>query len=86
MTGRATIAAMSIVVLSGCVRHIYPYNSKVRDYTAPQYAAPDAQRTEGSLWSEGSHGLFEDARARRVGDILTVKIDERSVATRDASI
>ena len=79
------VLVVSALTASGCVRHIYPYNHKVRDYTAPEFAPPDAQRTEGSLWSEGAHGLFEDPRARRVGDILTIKIDERSVATRDAS-
>ncbi|MEM6732428.1 MAG: flagellar basal body L-ring protein FlgH, partial [Myxococcota bacterium] len=69
----------------GCVRHIHPYEPKQRDYQPMEYAAPTEGRTEGSLWSEGSDGLFEDARARRVGDIVTVAVDERSDATRDAT-
>ena len=83
---RPIIAALVLAVASSaCVRHIYPYNHKNRDYTTPPYAPQDAERTEGSLWSAAAHGLFEDPRARRVGDIVTVKIDEKSVATRDAS-
>jgi flagellar L-ring protein precursor FlgH len=74
-----------VLLASGCVRHIYPYEPKVRDYRGADYADQNANRTEGSLWSEGAHGLFEDARARRVGDILTIRIDERSDANRDAS-
>lgn len=83
---RSTLAlAVLVVATSGCVRHIYPYNHKTRDFSQPAYAPQDAERTEGSLWSASAHGLFEDPRARRVGDIVTVRIDEKSVATRDAS-
>jgi len=85
MTRVSTIALALVVAVSGCVRHIYPYNHKTRDFSQPAYAPQDAERTEGSLWSASSHGLFEDPRARRVGDIVTVVIDEKSVATRDAS-
>ncbi|MEO1170582.1 MAG: flagellar basal body L-ring protein FlgH [Myxococcota bacterium] len=76
---------VAVVFSAGCVRHIHPYEPKHREYTASRYASPDAARTAGSLWSEGSAGLFEDPRARRVGDIVTVKVDEQSDATRDAS-
>ena len=76
---------LALAASAACVRHIYPYEPKVRDYQPATYADQDAHRTQGSLWSEGAHGLFEDARARRVGDILTVRIQERSDATRDAS-
>lgn len=82
---RCTLLLLASVAGTGCVRHIYPYGPKVRTYTPPEYASADARRTAGSLWSESSPGLFEDARAQRVGDIVTVRIDERSDATRDAS-
>jgi flagellar L-ring protein FlgH len=69
-------------LLTGCVRHIQPYEKKVRMYEPEQYAAPEEARSVGSLWGEGSAGLFEDARARRIGDILTIRIDEQADGTR----
>ena len=69
----------------GCVAHITPYEKKVREYEVEQYAATNDRREMGSLWSDASARLFEDARARRVGDILTIQIDERADATRDAN-
>ena len=41
-------------------------------------------RRNGSLWRE-NEGLFTDRRAKRVNDIITVKIIESSKATRKAS-
>ncbi len=69
----------------GCVRHVYPYSRKTRTYKPDEYAASDAARTPGSLWSEGSHNLFEDARARRIGDIVTIDVGEQADATRDSA-
>lgn len=69
----------------GCVHHIYPYEPKVRDYQLGEYAEPEAGRTAGSLWSEATPGLFSDLRAARVGDILTVVVNEEADATRAAS-
>jgi flagellar L-ring protein precursor FlgH len=52
----------------------------------PETAAP-AQDCDGSLWqSSGPIGmLFLDTKARRVGDIVTVKIEESSKATNQAN-
>lgn len=80
---RLGYALALLVCTAHCVRHVYPYKHKVRDYTTDAYASPDAARTAGSLWSEGAYNLFEDARARRVGDIITVRVAERADATRD---
>lgn len=63
--------------------HIHKSKSKVRAYAKDTYASPDAARTPGSLWSEGAHNLFEETRGRRIGDILTVVVDEQSQAARD---
>jgi flagellar L-ring protein FlgH len=80
-----TVGLCASLALCGCVRHVYPYNHKTRAYEKDTYAAPDAARSPGSLWSEGAVNLFEDAKARRIGDILTVDISEAADATRAAS-
>lgn len=79
--------ALSLGLTGGCnkVHHIKPYKHKSRTYAHDTYASPDAARTPGSLWSEGAHNLFEETRARRVGDILTVTLAERADATRDTA-
>lgn len=81
------ILAIGAMAASGCakVHHIKPYKIKSRAYAKGTYASPDAARTPGSLWSEGAHNLFEETRARRVGDILTVSLNERADATRDTA-
>ncbi len=51
----------------------------------PRYVASAA--TDGSLWRERSElgELFSNPKARRVGDILTIRIVENSTATNKAS-
>lgn len=79
------VGGMLALFATACVRHIYPTEKKLRQYDPEAYAASEDQRAAGSLWSEASPGLFSDARARRVGDIITVRIEERSDANRDAN-
>lgn len=74
-----------IACMSGCVRHIQSYTPRERGYEPVEYAPEDEARTRGSLWSAGANRLFEDARARRVGDIITIRIDEQADATRQSS-
>ena len=81
--------AMMIILFSGCgARQIKEYEPKVRDYELPvEIPQEQQQRQEGSLWSESSEAnyMFADQRAMRLGDILTVKIEEFANAKRDAS-
>ena len=77
------------LLLWGCgARQIKEYGPKVRDYELPVEIPQEQQaRQEGSLWSESSEAnyMFADQRAMRLGDILTVKIEEFANAKRDAS-
>jgi len=43
--------------------------------------------SDGSLWQAGSslNGMFIDTKARNVGDIVTVKIEESAKATNKAN-
>lgn len=59
-------------------------NIKERKYKEGKYETGLAPVTSGSLWPENGHGLFADFRAYRVGDLVTVRIDESSEAAGDA--
>lgn len=52
--------------------------------TPPQAIHPD--ENNGSLWQNASslNSLFQDTKSRRLGDIVTVRIDESSKATNKA--
>ncbi len=56
-----------------------------RKYKEGKYETGLAPVTAGSLWPESGRGLFADFRAFRVGDLVTVRIDESSEAAGDAS-
>jgi flagellar L-ring protein precursor FlgH len=53
------------------------------DYEYPEYSVP---RTEGAIYQEGRGGtLFQDVRARHVGDTVTVVLMEKTNAAKSAS-
>jgi flagellar L-ring protein FlgH len=83
-----TVTAIQLVLWSaGCEpRHIHPYTPRHRVYDPGQYA-DDSNITAGpgSVWKSSNPSLFEDLRASRVGDILTVIIDEQSKGEGDAT-
>jgi len=86
LTSSSVWAAVWLITIgSACVRHIRPYTEKERDYEPDKYANEKAQPSLGSLYSEGTPGLFEDTRARRLGDIVTVLISESADASDEAS-
>ncbi len=45
----------------------------------------EAERTDGSLWPGEQHSLFADHKARTVGDVVTITIDENASASKQAS-
>jgi flagellar L-ring protein precursor FlgH len=49
----------------------------------PQQETP-LEPSTGSLWSESSGSLFEDFKARRVGDLLTIVVVESTSASTSA--
>lgn len=65
--------------------HIRPYTERHREYDVGDYEQAPAAVSEGSLWQDSSRGLFADFRATRVGDILTIRIDESPRAQGDAA-
>lgn len=82
-------AALFALGLAACgPAHLGEHEPKVRtfEYPFPDEAEPEA-RSPGSLYSERSPsaGLFRDQRARRVGDPVVVRIEERADARRGAA-
>jgi flagellar L-ring protein precursor FlgH len=88
---RVTVAIVAALVLGACANepsHIDGYKPKSRDYQMPvQPEQAQGGRTDGSLWSanELSNYLYADQRALRVGDVLTVEVEEYADARRDAN-
>jgi flagellar L-ring protein FlgH len=80
---RASLSAALVVFVFGCASHIAPYHSKHRKLD-PGTFGTRTQAHDGSLYAEGAPGLFEDAIASRVGDILVIKIDEKDLASHQA--
>lgn len=66
-----------------CTTHIAPYRAKHRRFDPGEFGQR-SQPAHGSLYAEGAPGLFEDAIAGRVGDILVIKIDEKDLASQRA--
>jgi flagellar L-ring protein FlgH len=75
--------SLAALLAAGCTTHIAPYRAKHRRLDAGEFGAR-AQPQGGSLFAEGAPGLFEDAVAGRVGDVLIIRIDEKDLATHQA--
>ena len=80
---RSLSAVAALVVAAGCASHIAPYHAKHRTLDAGEFGAR-SRPAGGSLYAEGTPGLFEDHNASRIGDILVIKIDEKDVASHQA--
>jgi len=75
------------IALIGCAGH--PLSSPAARPALPVYPTLQAPspRSEGSLWSEEAPlgRLFVDPKARAVGDLVTVSIEEVASASKEAS-
>jgi len=65
--------------------HVAPSTEQVA--TAPTDIAVAPEVHDGSLWSDNGlfNDMFQDVKARKVGDIVTIKIEESSRATNKAN-
>jgi flagellar L-ring protein precursor FlgH len=80
------IASLSVAFLAGCAGGPSAYD----DVAAPNAASPvyagAAPPTSGAIYAAGTDmRLFEDLRARRAGDILTIRLVERTDASKKAT-
>src|SRR5687767_15782863 len=80
-TIRLVIAAGALLVLAGCVA-----KPSEPDYSAtwPE-AVPTSAQANGAIYQAGHDvALFENAVARRVGDTLTIRLNERTNASKSS--
>ncbi len=78
----ATLVAGLALFAVACTQHIAPYRPRERHFQPDDYPI-DPVADDGGLYHGG--GLFEDHVARRRGDIIIVRIDERDTGSRAAS-
>ncbi len=84
---RAIGLLAALLLLNGCltsqVQRPAPIDLEKEVFSA--YSKPGPAREEGSLWSSMEpNNLYSDIKARRVGDIVTIKIVESSRASKNA--
>ncbi len=72
------------VALGACSGPIVRYKFPQRDY-APSKYANDASGGDGLLWGEHTANVLEDARSRRLGDLVLVRIEEAADAVNNAT-
>lgn len=82
-----TLCLTSLLIV-GCYRNsIKEPKPRERDYEEGEYAANDEENAPatGSIYSEAQAGLLQDTRALRVGDLVTIRINEHADARGGAS-
>ncbi len=80
---RAGLAALLALALGACGSS--PLRQESYEPPAPVMPAP-AATPDGAIYEAGLDiRLFEDLRANRVGDILTVRLNEQTAASKSAS-
>jgi flagellar L-ring protein precursor FlgH len=85
-----SLPLLALLVLAGCAKKsigpsIDTANVRERKYKEAKYETGLEPVSSGSLWPENGRGLFADFRAYRVGDLVTIRIDESSEAAGDSS-
>jgi len=82
------LALLSPVILSGCQSSglmTSPMEPGHEEWAPTLISPSEAKRNPGSLYSEGHQiSLFQDRRAYRVGDVLTVILDENTKSSKDS--
>lgn len=81
-----------LILLAACAggRNNIEYEMEkmtARHQMIPQPAARAMEEPDGSLWQDNSYlnGMFIDTKARNLGDIVTVQIEESAEATNKAN-
>jgi flagellar L-ring protein precursor FlgH len=85
---RLFVALSAVLLLEACgPAHIAPFTPRKRTYEVGAYAQkdPSAKPAAGSLFSDGTGGYLQDTRAVRVGDVVSIRLDESADASGNAT-
>lgn len=78
------LLCFTLILLSSCARQPQEVIIIPEPFTEPVVTAP-RPLSPGSLWTDDESNLLADIKARRVGDIVTVIIQEKASASKQAS-
>ena len=74
---------LGATLLAGC--GLFPSKAPKPDPVVARVLPPPTPRTDGAIYQAGQQmELFADLKARRVGDILTIKLNEVTAASKSA--
>jgi flagellar L-ring protein precursor FlgH len=72
-----------LLVLGGCATPPQPRPGDARYSPVMPITHPASERGSGSIYASGAGiSLWEDQRARRIGDIITLYLDEKTVSSK----
>ena len=77
-------ALLSLLLATACAGPITTYKFPTREYKPGNYAN-EGSGDNGLLWSESTANVLEDARSRRLGDLVLVRIEESADAVGNAT-
>jgi flagellar L-ring protein precursor FlgH len=85
--GLRMLLALCALALAACAHEVPMLPKGGATLAANTYEPPEAPHyTDGSLWATDRAGsLFEDTRARRVGDLVMVRVSENASGTKKAA-
>jgi flagellar L-ring protein precursor FlgH len=76
-------ALVSLAAVPGC--GLLPAKQRKPDPVVARVLPPPTPRTEGAIYQAGQQmELFADLKARRVGDVLTIRLTESTAASKSA--
>ncbi|MHC1745225.1 MAG: flagellar basal body L-ring protein FlgH [Syntrophobacteraceae bacterium] len=89
--GLGLLCLFGCVTTSGNAGSVTPSAPRPASIPMPQGQAPALTTAavrevpSGSLWSENSSSLYQDIKAKKVGDIVTITVSEESKGTKEAA-
>ncbi len=80
----AAVSVSLCAALPGC--SLFPQKERQAGPVVPRVLPPPTPRTDGAIFQAGQEMvLFADLKARRVGDVLTIVLNEATAASKNAA-